>query len=151
MSRKRNHRMRQRPANCAALENAIYNNSPTPAAEVTRVMAAVRLSYEKLKLGTGTSEDLLHVQSALNVGMVRAESIDPEVVRMFVAAGEALVECERIRRRSGRYGFTGPHILAMNAAMDLYEQMLTLSTPNQLHAAATEADRRIRAGNVVTA
>lgn len=83
--------------------------------------------------------------------MIRAEAIGKPLEEAFQAAGEALLECERIRQRHGRYGFTGPHILNMNAAMDLYADVLAMSSPNQMQAAVEEGAARIQRGEYQSA
>lgn len=138
-------------ANAAYLDNAIANSQPTTTTEITRIMTVIRLCYEKLKIGNAERREWIVVADCINIGLVRAEAIDPAVVEMFNAAGQAIVECEQIYLRHGKYGFTGPHILTMNAALEFYEQIITLSTPNQMYAAGLEADRRIKAGEVVPA
>ena len=151
--KKQNHKMRLKRhiANTESPLATIYNSRPSEPAEVSRVMVDVRMCYERLKSGAGTEQDYRVVIFAVNIGMIRAEAIDTELVSYFLAAGEALMECGRLHARHDRYGFTGPGILAINAALEFYEQMLGLSSPNQMHAAAEEADRRYRAGDVITA
>lgn len=151
MSRKKNHRMRRIPLNASALGNAIANSQPTRHSEVLRIMNMVRISYEKLKAGHGDDNDFGRLAATVNVGMIRAEDIDPQLVGMFQAAGDALLEAARIQKRHGKYGFTGPDILTMNAALELYQQLLTLSSPNQMASAAEEGSRRYAAGEFITA
>lgn len=145
------HRGHSGRVNATSWANAIFNSQPTPANEVIRIMVHIRTAYERLKSGTGTDDDFDVVGCAINVGMIRAEAIDTRLVDMFKAAGEALLEAQRLRDRHGRFGFTGPHILNMNAGMDLYEQVLSLSTPNQMHSAVEESCARIRKGEVISA
>jgi hypothetical protein len=144
-------RLKRHVANAQAVGNVIANSLPTSPSEVQRIMVAIRLSYERLKTGAGTQDDLGRVGATINVGVIRAEVIDEQLVDAFKAAGEALLACARIHQRHGKYGFHGQDLLAMNAAMDLYEQLLSLSSPNQMHEAAREGERRIAAGDIVTA
>lgn len=150
--RKRNVKMlaRRHVINVAAMDNVIHNSKPAPPAEVSRVMVHVRMAYEHLKTGDGQQHDYQIVIHAVNVGMVRAEAISPHLVSYFLAGGEAMLESARLHTTHGRYGFTGPGILAMNAALEFYEQMLQLSSPNQMHDAAIEVERRERDGHVIT-
>lgn len=148
MARKRNHRMRLTLKNDGL--HAFRNSQPTQPAEVSRIMVLIRMAYERLKAGHGTDADYDRLGAAMNVGLIRAESIGQPVVDAFQAAGEALLEAARIHQRHGKFGFTGPHILSMNAAMDLYEEVLSLSSPNLMQMAVEEGARRIRAGLFVT-
>lgn len=142
--------MKKRCKNSSAWLNAIGNSRPTSPQDVLRVMNIVRVSYEKLKAGHGSADDYDKLAAMVNVGVVRAESIGEALVDAFKDAGEAMLECARIYQRHGKYGFTGPHLLAMNAAVDLYAEILAMSSPNQMHAAALESTRRINRGEVVT-
>src|SRR5690349_14762059 len=49
------------------------------------IMAAVRMAFERLKLGTATARDFDKVGSAFNVGLVRAEAIDFRAVEVMNA------------------------------------------------------------------
>jgi hypothetical protein len=130
---------------------ALRNSQPTIPSEVARIMVLIRIAYEKLKTGHGTDADYDRVSAALNIALVRAESIGQPLVDAFKAAGEAMLECAHLHRRHGRFGFTGPHILAMNAAMDLYEEVLSLSSPNQMQWSLEEGMRRLSRGEYITA
>jgi hypothetical protein len=148
MSRKRCNR---KPVNPAAWLNAITNAQPTRPSEVLRIMVAIRTAYEKLKTGAGTEQDYDRLGAAVNVGMIRAEEIDQFLVDIMMKAGEAMLSCERIRRKHGAFGFHGEDLLAVNAAVDAYESILSASSPLQMDAAARECERRIRAREVITA
>ncbi len=125
------------------------NNQPTIPSEVARIMALVRTCYAKLQTGSTDVMDFKLVQDAINVGLVRANDIAEELVERFQEATHAMLECERLRRRHGHYGFHAPELVVINEALELYEQILSLSSPKQLHAAATEVDRLKRIGQCV--
>lgn len=129
---------------------AIANSQPTPAADVTRIMVSARMSYERLKLGDAPASDFERLAAVLNVGLIRAESIAPEVVEAMKEAIEALLHCHSLHQRHGRWGFTGPGLQAMNAALELYEQILAQSSPLQMEAAVKESYRRMVAGQFHT-
>lgn len=151
MTRKRNNRMRRTVANCQAVANVVENSSPPPADKVMELMNKLRFEYERLKCGTGTAEDAVSMGMMVNVGWVRAHAIGKPLVAAFKDAGNALLECEAMKERHGAYGFTGPGLLAMNAAMDLYADLLALSSPNQMEAAEEEVLRMTRLHVTATA
>lgn len=140
---------RRTAPNSSAWLNAIGNSQPTQPAEVQRIMLVLRLAYEKLKAGHGGADDFDRIGAMVNVGLVRSEAIGEVAVDAFKAAGDSILECDRLWRHHGKPGFTGPHIVAMNEALDLYEQVLGMSSPSQMHAAALESCRRIRQGHVI--
>ena len=85
----------------------------------------------------------------MNLNLIRAEAIHQDAVDCMLAGINALVNGDRIQKKHGRFGFTGPDLLGMGDALDLYEQILTKSTPRQMQAATLEAQRRMRAGAVL--
>jgi hypothetical protein len=135
-----------RARNPTAWAAAIANSQPTPAADVTRIMVSARMSYERLKQGDAPASDFERLAAVLNVGLIRGESIGAEVVEAMKLAMEAILECHSLHQRHGRWGFTGPGIQAMNEALELYEQILGASSPNQMEAAVKESYRRMVAG-----
>ncbi|MCY1550534.1 hypothetical protein D9M68_867970 [compost metagenome] len=74
--------------------------------------------------------------ACINVGLVRAEQIDPLCVTPMVAARDAMIRCDGIRGRHGRYGFDGLGLQAVVVALDVYEEILRNSTPRQMSEAA---------------
>jgi hypothetical protein len=131
--------------------HAFRNSQPTQPAEVARIMVMIRIAYERLKSGGGSEADFDRVGAALNIGLIRAESIGQPLVEAFKHAGEAMLESVTLCRKHGKFGFSGPGLLHMNAGMDLYEEVLALSSPNQMEAAAQEGAARIRRGHFTTA
>lgn len=119
-------------------------NSEQPEANANRIMLALRVAFEKLKSGTEDHAQFERLAAAINVGLVRAESIDPLAEQTMVAGVQAMMTCGGIFERHGRYGFTGPDLLTMNDALDLYESILRLSTPKQMLDALDVAADRMR-------
>jgi hypothetical protein len=124
--------MRGQVANYCYLENAIGNSTPPPAEEVVKLMNGLRVVYERLKSGDGCIGDMNTMGLMLNTGCVRGRQIGQPIVDAFEHAGAALVECEKRKDTHGRYGFTGPGILAMNAALDLYGELVAMSSRRQM-------------------
>jgi hypothetical protein len=141
MSRKRNRRMQSRPANCFYLENLLFNNRTPDPAEVLRLMNVVLVPYQRLLDGVGSEEDVIQLGLVVNTGCVRARAVGQLLVDAFQNAGEALIRCEDRMRTHGCFGFDGPGVNSMNAAMDLYHDLLTLSSVKQMHEAEQEARR----------
>lgn len=108
------------------------------------IMLSIRLAFEKLKLGTADGEQFDRVAAAINVGLIRAEQIDQLAAETMKMGISALTHCSEIHQRHGRFGFTGPDLLAMNDAIELYEGILRLSTPKQMLDALDIAADRMR-------
>lgn len=114
---------------------------------------AIKLHDAFAQLCSGSTDDALfdRLAAAINVGMIRAEQIDPLLEASLVAGRDALMDCDRINGRHGHYGFTGPGMAAMKTALDDYETMVAASTPHQMQAALDESMRRMRSGEVIRA
>jgi len=137
--------------NVNTLADTIAANQDQPIENVHRIMVEIRLAFEKLKVGTGTDNDFDKVAAAVNVGMIRAEQIDPAAEETMLRGVQALASCDAIKAKHKRYGFTGPDLISMADALDLYEQILQLSTPRKMMDAVAEMAKRIRKGHVMKA
>lgn len=108
------------------------------------IMTKLHSAFADLKNGS-TDDDLFdRLAAAINVGIVRAEQIDPACVAPMLAARDALIRCDDIRGRHGRYGFDGTGLLAMAAGLEVYEEMVRKSTPQQMRKAMTASIQRMR-------
>ena len=130
------------PATWAMLIAARQDTHPSTANEV---MLKLHDAFCQLKAGTTDDDFFDRLAACVNVGLVRAEQIDPVCVAPMVAARDALIRCDGIRGRHGRYGFDGPGLHAMTAGLEVYEEMLRNSTPQQMaEAAATSYNLTLR-------
>ncbi|MNY35119.1 hypothetical protein D3C86_1695040 [compost metagenome] len=99
-------------------------------------MTKLHDAFCQLRAGSIDDDMFDRLAACINVGLVRAEQIDPVCVAPMVAARDALIRCDGIRGRHGRYGFDGPGLQAVAAALDVYEEILRNSTPQQMAEAA---------------
>lgn len=137
------HAKRQNQDHLTSWIRVIAGNQDQPEANATDIMNKIRIAYELLKSGQASDADFDRVASALNVGLVRAELIDPLAEQTMQSGINAMYSCHDIHKRHGRYGFTGPDILAVNDALNLYEDIVRLSTPKMMCDATTVAFRRV--------
>lgn len=113
-------------------------------ANADRAMTLVHSAFADLKSGSTDDELFDRLAAAINVGIIRAEQIDPVCVPPILAARDALIRCDEIRGRHGRYGFDGPGIAAMTAGLEVYEEMLRNSSPQQMREAMKASMARMR-------
>lgn len=111
----------------------------------TDIMAILRSAFNDMREGTADPDMFDRLAAAFNVGMIRAESIDPMLLQIFHDAANAMREADGIWARHHRYGFTGPGLQAVVIALDAYEQLLRLSNPIQMKQALEESARRMLA------
>ena len=101
------------------------------------VMTKLHSAFSDLKAGS-TDDDLFdRLATSINVGIVRAEQIDELCVMPMLAMRDALIRCDEIRGKHGRYGFDGPGLQAMATGLEVYEEMVRNSTPQQMREAMT--------------
>ena len=121
----------------------IAGNRQQPEWNADQIMVKIRTAFELLKTGHATDADFDRVAGALNIGLLRAELIDPLAERTMADGIQAMYGCAGIKERHGKYGFTGPGLLAVTDAINLYEDILRLSTPRQMLDAQDAAYRRM--------
>lgn len=111
--------------------------------EATRIVELVRIAHGRLLKGEADLETFVRVGCAINVASVRAEAISPELVEILSLAGAAMNDSQERADRVGRYGLTGPGILALQDGIDAYEAIVRASSPLQMQQAADEVTRRV--------
>lgn len=136
--------MKRRLNDATAWVGVIAARQQTPAAIADEAMAKLYSAYADLKAGSTDDDMFDRVAAAVNVGLIRAEQIDAVCVAPMLEARDALIRCDAIRGKHGRYGFDGPGLQAMAAGLEVYEEMLRKSTPMQMRQAMTESIERMR-------
>ncbi|MCS4508920.1 hypothetical protein [Xylophilus ampelinus] len=113
-------------------------------ASADHLLIVARSAFRDMAAGSTDPQlfDALGMQP--NVGLIRAESIAPELVQLLMAAADAMREADDIYGRHNRYGFTGPGLQAMATGLDAYEAILRASTPAQMRTATKEMIRRMQ-------
>lgn len=143
LHRAQSHQKRRMWCDPMASIHVLAANSEQPKANADAIMVTLRLAFEKLKTGIAVIEDFDRLAAAINVGLIRAELIDPLAEETMVKGVAALVHCGEIHQRHGKFGFAGPELTDMNDAVNLYEDILRLSTPKQMLVALDTAARRM--------
>lgn len=95
---------------------------PLTSSELAELQTPVRLAYERLRSGTAHDGDFDTLAAALNISVVRGESIDPLCVHTAQLAQDALIRARDRYERIGRWGFDGQALQDIPPAIDLYEQ-----------------------------
>ena len=78
------------------------------------------------------------IADALNDTIVRSEAISPYCLEVCKSAAAAMTRCRERHLRTGRYGFDGPAMQEIAAALDLFDEILANSTPAQMIAAGQD-------------
>lgn len=137
------------PVSSANLRKAAWNtavivgNQDMPEDHAEHILVKVKAAFELLRTGVGETKDFDRMASAFNVALIRAEAIDPLAEQTMRAGADAMMRCKGIWQRHGRFGFTGPDLIAVKDAIELYEGILRLSKPLEMERAQQEVGRRI--------
>lgn len=136
-------RLKQNQGRPTAWIDAVAASKPPPEYHATTVVNRVRTAFEALKNGTSDCAHFDRLAACINVGLIRAEAIDPLCEQTMKAATVAMGNADAIYGRHRKYGFYGPDLQAVADAVDLYEEILRNSTPHQMEDAVQESARRM--------
>jgi hypothetical protein len=106
------------------------------------IMTKLYSAYADLKAGSNDDDLFDRIAATFNTVLVRAEQVDELCLPPLHAARDALIRCDAIRGRHGRYGFDGLGIQAMAAGLEVCEEIVRKSTPQQMRDALAEAIAR---------
>lgn len=147
--RKASHHKRRMQADPSSIYRVMARVQSFTKEELTTLTLPPRISFEALRTGTGERQDFETLAVLANVCVIRGEDINPLCVEVAQRAQAALMRCAARHEKTGRWGFDGPALQELEVVIDLYEQMLELSTPEQMRLAMVESVRRMKDGQVV--
>ena len=136
-------------ANPTAAFAVILERTPMRENDVAKSSNAVRTAWHHLCNGSGTTDDFDRVAMAMNICLVRAESIGPDAVEVATRAQDALVTMQQRYLRLHRFGPDADALAHVPIALQLYDELLRMSSPLQLETALAEAYQRIADGDVL--
>ncbi len=114
--------------------------------EITALALPPRVAFDALKAGRADAEDFDTLACITNVALVRSESIGPQAVQVAKEAQDALMRIKARQARTGSLGVTHADVVDLLGALDLHEQIIELSTPQELTDAYREVLRRMETG-----
>jgi hypothetical protein len=117
--------------------------------EVQHLIDDHQAAYQRLATGQGSEEDFDNVSMKLNVGLVRAESIDPLLVATMKLGQGAMVRMQARVARGLSFGFDADGLRDVPYALEAFEAILASSSPLQMKHAIQEAWSRITGGDVL--
>lgn len=128
----------------------LHNARPYDEGEMVSEHIYTRECFDSLRAGSGDEADFDRLGMILNVGLIRAESIDAKLIASMQAAQEAMTRMKTRYLRGLRFGFDAQGLRDTAAALDDYEVIMDASSPLQMKAAIEEAYKRITDGQVLT-
>ncbi len=122
---------------------------PYDPGEMVAEFVLIRAAFERLRTGVGAEHDFDLVSMTMNMGLVRAEAIDPELVAIMAAGQDAFVRMKDRYLRGLAFGFDAQGLQDAPVAIDAYEVMVDASSPKQMIESIRETYRRIRRGQIL--
>ncbi len=129
---KKRHRYHKYAADPTAMYKVFNRLQPFNQAELVQLELPPRISFEALKTGHGTERDWSDLAAVVNVAIVRSHDIAPECVAVAEAGSDALMRMWHRAQAHGVWRFDGPALAEVEAVVDLHEQIIRLSTPEQM-------------------
>lgn len=105
-----------------------------------------RCAFERLRDGTGDTNDFDLVGQLLNAAMICAEQVDALLVDTVQRGQDAMVRMQNRYKRGLRFGFDAHGLRDVPAALDVWEALADNTTKLQRAQAIRESFRRIRNG-----
>lgn len=137
------------PANPLAHLSLITKLRPFDEEEAAKLSTEGRLAWHHLTHGSGTEAHFDTLAIHLNAALVLSEPVGQDAVDVIAAGQLALVDMQRRYRRQGRFGADANALAEVPPALDLYDQLLSLSNPMQMIKALCESRQRIENGDVI--
>lgn len=100
-----------------------------------------RMAFDALRSGKGSMNDFFEVSTTMGVLFWRAAEIDASLAEIMKHGCTAMQSCWKRYQSVGKFGFAGPEISDVVAALDASEAITDASSPRQLIEAAHAAAR----------
>lgn len=147
------HATRQNPSRWQADPTAafatILQHRPMSKKNFAKCSTEVRTAWHHLCNGTGTTDHFDAVATAMNICLVRSESIGEDAVEVSQRAQAAMVAMQQRYLRCARLGPDAAALADVPLGLDLYDELLRMSSPLQLETALAEVSHRITHGDVL--
>lgn len=140
---------RPRPPDAGAFLRAIGLQQQLDGGQQLDLTLAVRVAAQALRSGAGVEHHVHTLASAVNVALVLCErGAGHEFQNVIIAGQTALVRTIERGRRTGRWGFDGPALAEVDAAIAVYEAQLAAVPCITALDAVREVTRRVNQGHV---
>lgn len=124
-----------------SVQQHLWSNTPWTERELTSMRLTLYASFDALVKGHGDWREFDGLGMAINVATVRACEIDP--TGLLASKLEPAIDgFARMKQRHATHGkllFDGQGLEAARVAIDIYDQILELSTPKQMQLALKQA------------
>lgn len=108
-----------------------------------------RESFNRLRDGQGEEADFDRVSMMTNIGLIRAEQIDAELVEIMKRGQASLLRMRDRYQRGLAFGLDAEGLQSAPAALDAYEAIVDASSPLQMLEAIRATYKRITDGHLL--
>jgi hypothetical protein len=115
--------------------------------DMRAIMVKVADAFIGLRDGSNNVGQYNRLAAAMNIGIVRSESIGEGAVEVFRAAQRALLDADAIYEALHCYTFTPAGLVDLAKGVQGYSELPKMSTPAQMEQARAECARRLAAGH----
>lgn len=138
-----------RQADPGAFLRAIGLQHTLDASQQTDLVLAVRAAAGGMRAGVGVEHHVHTLASAVNLALILCErGVGREYQQTVIDAQLALMRTIERGQRSARWGFDGPAIAQIEAALEVYESQLAVVAAVELRDAVREVTKRVNQGHV---
>ncbi len=117
--------------------------------EMVQEHVKTRAAFERLRTGHGDESDFDRCSMILNVGLIRAESIDERLVTIIHTGQMAFARMKDRFQRGLGFGFDAEGLRDVPIAIDAYEDIMNASSPMLMKMAIRAAYARITNGDLI--
>lgn len=147
---KKRSKYRARPVDPAAWQRAIALQQPIEQDSLQTLGFGVHMAIERLRTGCPVEDDFYALAVAANVSLILCErDVGPEHIDAIKAGQDALMGMLHRHRRTGRWGFSGPEMQAINVMVAIHEAQIASVPRVTCRDALYEARRRAERGEVL--
>lgn len=120
------------------------------AEQVTNIMVATRLALVAMVNGNSTENDCAMVAGQMDFAVKIAEQgVGIDHISIFERAQEACARAVVRGQSTGRWRFDGPGLQDVRIAVDLFEQLCSITKLNEFDIALAKVEEAIDEGNTI--
>lgn len=144
----RKHRHCKPPDNLAGLR-LLDRARPYEPGEMDDEHKNTEEAFARLRTGAGDEADFDRVSMLLNVGLIRAKQIDPQIVTIILAGQMAMARMKSRYIAGKSMAFDAIGLDAADYALETYRTVMDSSSPLQMINAIRDAYKLIMGGNLL--
>ena len=111
---------------------------------------AIHTGILRMRNGLGIEDDFWTFAAMANVSLILCErDVGPEYIDVVYTLQDALMEIKARHERTGKWGFSGSEMQAINRGAELHEQQIANVPRAECRDALFEARRRAAQGHIL--